>query len=328
MSFIGPALPPHLLKNKDDDVDDKVPTGCGITDEIESKEVSKEKDDDCDIYGPALPPGLQKVSSIGPALPPGLRERLSKPETDEDATGNVGSESEDDDVVGPMPMPSEGETSYAARLIEERSHRMQQKLLGKGGGDVVKKREEWMLELPEGRTRQAMLGMNLAPRSFQTRPAPKLNAAGRSAWTDTPADRERKKAQKRDGEGDIDDAKKGDDDDDDDDEDEDNDFLEREAVMQRDKKMEQITEEHNSLKRKESLLDMHLKKQKKEAKKKKKKEKKKRKESGRSERAERRPFDRDVDLQANRFDEAQKAAILKKAQLLDDRFSRGRQKFL
>lgn len=43
---------------------------------------------------------------------------------------------------------------------------------------------------------------------------------------------------------------------------------------------------------------------------------------------ERRPFSRDVDLQVNRFDDAQKKAVLKKAQLLDDRFSSGQSKFL
>jgi hypothetical protein len=52
----------------------------------------------------------------------------------------------------------------------------------------------------------------------------------------------------------------------------------------------------------------------------------KQKEEGTSE--VRRPFDRNIDLQANRFDEAQKKAIFKKAQLLDDRFSSGRSKFL
>lgn len=36
---------------------------------------------------------------------------------------------------------------------------------------------------------------------------------------------------------------------------------------------------------------------------------------------ERRPFDRDMDLQVNRFDEAQKKALLKKSQELNTRFS-------
>jgi hypothetical protein len=52
----------------------------------------------------------------------------------------------------------------------------------------------------------------------------------------------------------------------------------------------------------------------------------KEKEEGKHE--ERRPFDRSVDLQTNRFDEAQKKAILKKAQLLNDRFASGHSKFL
>jgi hypothetical protein len=36
---------------------------------------------------------------------------------------------------------------------------------------------------------------------------------------------------------------------------------------------------------------------------------------------ERRRFDRDQDLQVNKFDEAQKKSVIKKAQLLDTRFS-------
>lgn len=43
---------------------------------------------------------------------------------------------------------------------------------------------------------------------------------------------------------------------------------------------------------------------------------------------ERRPFSREIDLQVNKFDENQKKAVLKKAQLLDDRFSSGQSKFL
>jgi hypothetical protein len=43
---------------------------------------------------------------------------------------------------------------------------------------------------------------------------------------------------------------------------------------------------------------------------------------------ERRSFDRNIDLQANRLDEAQKKAIFKKAQLLNDRFSSGQRRFL
>lgn len=38
----------------------------------------------------------------------------------------------------------------------------------------------------------------------------------------------------------------------------------------------------------------------------------------------RRPFDRDIDLQANRLNQAQKRSILTKAQSMDDKFVRGK----
>lgn len=61
-------------------------------------------------------------------------------------------------------------------------------------------------------------------------------------------------------------------------------------------------------KRGESLLSMHTKKMKSKA------------EADASKPVERRPFDRDADLQVNRFDEAQKRSLLKKSQELNTRF--------
>jgi len=52
------------------------------------------------------------------------------------------------------------------------------------------------------------------------------------------------------------------------------------------------------------------------------------KEKEEGKRKERRPFDRSVDLQTNMLDEVQKKVILKKAQLLNDRFASGQSKFL
>uniref|UniRef100_A0A3B4EG58 GPALPP motifs-containing protein 1 n=1 Tax=Pygocentrus nattereri TaxID=42514 RepID=A0A3B4EG58_PYGNA len=65
----------------------------------------------------------------------------------------------------------------------------------------------------------------------------------------------------------------------------------------------------NESKRGESLLSMHTKKMKRQA------------EEDSEQPVERRPFDRDTDLQVNRFDEAQKKALLKKSQELNTRFS-------
>jgi hypothetical protein len=112
--------------------------------------------------------------------------------------------------------------------------------------------------------------------------------------------------------------------------------------------MQQLAKKHSGKKRQESLLEAHQKEMKK-------KRKvclvlqvhvaccssgrlafetvfvfpltlQKEKEDGKQE--ERRPFDRNTDLQANRFDKAQKKAIFKKAQQLNDRFSSGQSKFL
>ncbi|KAL3266959.1 hypothetical protein HHI36_011108 [Cryptolaemus montrouzieri] len=87
--------------------------------------------------------------------------------------------------------------------------------------------------------------------------------------------------------------------------------VEDSELRKRDKEQEKMAKSHK--REKESLLELHQKKRKLE-----KSEAPK----------ERKPFNRETDLQVNKFDDAQKAAVLKKAQLLDDRFSQGKSKFL
>ena len=62
--------------------------------------------------------------------------------------------------------------------------------------------------------------------------------------------------------------------------------------------------------------------QKKEEKKKRKKEKKDKKKGKepKEEKSSRRPFDREEDLKVNRFDDAQRQAIIKKSAMLNTRF--------
>lgn len=52
------------------------------------------------------------------------------------------------------------------------------------------KREEWMTELPEIKG----VNLGLGPRKFRTRAGPDFS--DRSDWTDTPADRDRKKRER------------------------------------------------------------------------------------------------------------------------------------
>ncbi|KAK9869476.1 hypothetical protein WA026_003231 [Henosepilachna vigintioctopunctata] len=111
----------------------------------------------------------------------------------------------------------------------------------------------------------------------------------RSSWTDTPSSKKTKKTETFDLKNEMD----------------------KSNLKKRDKEQEKMAKKHK--RESSSLLEIHQ---------------KKRKEENRLESKERKPFNRETDLQVNKFDEAQKAAVLKKAQLLDDRFSKGTSKFL
>ncbi|CAK1548428.1 unnamed protein product [Leptosia nina] len=266
-----------------------------------------------DACGPALPPHLQKhykksvspditVNSlksdnsrkIGPSIPSDMRKVLAErsPEVIKDES------SEEDSGIGPLPAGAEAKWSQAHQKLEERAYEMKIKHLE--GHNLqekdIKSREKWMLELPEGKTK--FLG--LEARGFRARAGPDMS--DRSSWTDTPEEKARKAA----GVVKEEDASV---------------VLQREArekyISNRDEEQEQAVKKHKKKhKREESLLEMHQKKLK----------KKKKKEI--EEKKERRPFSRDVDLQVNRFDEAQKKSIIKKAQDLNTRFSRGDAKYL
>lgn len=220
----------------------------------------------------------------------------SKPPVEDDPSSD-----DDDDVVGPLP-PKPGQESKAdvAREFEARARRMKDKIEGKDQQGEPK-RESWMTELPAASTKNFGLG----PRQFSR--STNSKAKQDRAWLDTPemkAKRERGELQEEEQKED------------------DKDVLDYLASIKRDQEMEKISEELKQKRGSDSLMDMHSKK----IRKKEKKEKKKREKEGKTK--ERRPFDRDLDLQANRFDNAQKELMLKKARLLDDRFSKGASKYL
>ncbi|XP_044752852.1 GPALPP motifs-containing protein 1 [Coccinella septempunctata] len=123
----------------------------------------------------------------------------------------------------------------------------------------------------------------------QFRPNAGPDMSDRSLWTNTPNEKKQKKADSRDLRREM----------------------ESSELRKRDKEQEKMAKKHK--RESESLVELHQKKQKKD------------KGDGPKERV---PFNRETDLQVNRFDEAQKAAVLKKAQLLDDRFSSGKTKYL
>ena len=96
------------------------------------------------------------------------------------------------------------------------------------------------------------------------------------------------------------------------------------AGLKRDQEMEVVANELKKKRGLDSLVELHEK----EKVKKHKKEKRSKKSSSVNGIPERRPFDRDLDLQANRFDEAAKKRMLKNAGKLNDKFSSGNQKYL
>jgi len=263
----------------------------------------EEESSEEDTAGPALPPstappptdeGSSSDDDYMPALPPGYRPPPAPAPAAEDS-----SDESDSGTVGPRPAEMSaggGSAAAAAMEVEERARRMKDRLEGKE--EVEVKRDTWMLELPEDKANKFGMG----PRQFSRKGHLGPEKKGKnSAWTDSPQEKARKAAL-----GIV--------------EGEEEEEVDVAAVVagQRDQAMEVVAEELRQKRGTDSLMDMHDKKL----------NKKKKKDVEEGEVKERRPFDRDLDLQANQFDAAAKKAMLKKAAKINDRFSAGTQKFL
>ncbi|XP_042229817.1 GPALPP motifs-containing protein 1-like isoform X2 [Homarus americanus] len=258
-------------------------------------------DDDDDMYVPALPPHLlnkkqEKATScdnrriLGPTVPKYFTLPVESSNVSTDGEENSESEDSDGPVIGPLPSTQKfSEEEYRIRQLELRAKRMKDKLEGKDADNKPLVRESWMLELPEDKPNFC----GLAPRQF-LRKTPQVKG-DRSGWTDTPADKARKMEMGK--------------------EEEQQELTpELIASKQRDKELSEKVDKHNQSKRAKPLIDMH-----------KKKLKETKKKSGPE---ERRPFSREEDMNVNKFDDAQKNTIIKKARQLNDRFSAGGRKFL
>lgn len=318
----GPPLPPGLSGTKAESSSDEESYGPVLPGTVKVDTVDRAEKQirvaNKPSIGPVLPPHLQEkhktydeseesdhVQNVaGPVLPPHLTqisESLSSSRTfkgkkeskkvygpvipgNEDVTDD-NSDDDDDGLVGPSVfMQAKGEEGSALEDFESRAQKMRDRLTGKDDNtDQPVQRETWMTELPP----EMGASFGLTNRTFRKNAAP---TGDRSEWTDTPADRERKQKEghKR---------KRGKD--------------EGYVPTEKDIRTTKEIEEYNKANRPESLLEMHEKKRKK----KKKKEKEKPK--------ERRPFDRDTDLQVNKLDEAQRKAIIKRSQQLGSRFQSG-----
>ncbi|KAG1708528.1 GPALPP motifs-containing protein 1 [Nymphon striatum] len=314
--FIGPVFPPNIKPSTTDSSSDS-------EDEIDSVQ----SDLKVNIFGPMLPSTVEtnietQINTLGPQLPPNLKDSSdSKTVEIEDKDDNsslfgpklppnlkadckehtrvVGpqlppgiclpsedyeEEGEDDEnFIGPfLPNAVQSNTSNKSEEFERRSQKMKDKLAGKT--DNIVQRESWMTELPENDKAKSF---GLGARTFKRR-APDVEVKDRSDWTDTPADRQKKSKNK-------DSQKK-------------TSSPDTHSHRKRDKEIEKYVSEHNTKSRSESLVDMH-------------KTKMKKTKTVENEPKQRQPFDREKDLQVNRFDEAQKKSLMKKAQELNSRFS-------
>ncbi|XP_066438012.1 GPALPP motifs-containing protein 1 isoform X2 [Eleutherodactylus coqui] len=320
--LIGPALPPGFSGGNDEEEEGEVagpvlPPGYKRDQSSDSSEDSnqetshshwhhKERDEDSqrketpqaddEFFGPALPPGFKmpldspERAVIGPALPPGFQRPDSNSEDDSDNNGSSEKYKSDDDedednVIGPLPSKGPVESNIAEDF-ERRAWKMKQKLTSNDNEPKNPTRESWMTELPP-----ELANFGLGPRTFKRRTNER--SKDRSDWTDTPADRERKAREKQEGKVS---SSKGE---------------EVPQVTERDKRLAEQVSVYNDSKRSESLIDLHRKKLKRKADEVKDKPK------------ERRAFDREQDLQVNRFDDAQKKALLRKSKELNTKFSHG-----
>lgn len=167
---IGPTLPPHLARlaaassrspSASPPPGPSVPAGPALP-------VDKDEEDD---YVPALPPhllaarqarasssGVEKKAagpsigpSVGPSIGPGLP--IAEPARPSSVSGPsfLGDDDSDDEVIGPVPVPTAGEeedeAQAAVREFLEREERRRKQAEEKDKPKALQ-REEWMLVPP------------------------------------------------------------------------------------------------------------------------------------------------------------------------------------
>lgn len=104
----------------------------------------------------------------GPSIPDEIRKVLAEKEGEV-----IKYESSDEDLgIGPLPAGSEEKWSDAHRRLEERALDIKiRNLDGQSDTSKVKSREQWMLELPEGKAK--IIG--LEARSFRAKEGPDMS---------------------------------------------------------------------------------------------------------------------------------------------------------
>lgn len=283
-NFIGPCLPENNTQNVTERFDID---GTSHNDQNDLSQEDSDADSDM-IFGPALPPHLLEQTCSNETKTKIIGPILSNVIKSFDNDEIERAESENEDAIGPLPADHPAlRTSNVYKQLEQRAQQIKNEQKDEDDS-TLNQREEWMTELPPAQ----VSNLGLTTRKFRVRTGPDMS--DRSCWTDTPAKKAEKQRQR-----------------------EEEAFYNFKTSTREPSKETHEIEGGKSRKREKSLLEVHQSK----LEKRKKKEEKEAKLAGQT---VRRPFDRDIDLQINRFDQTQKNAIISKAQYLDERFSHGK----
>jgi hypothetical protein len=272
--FVGPTLPPHLLKKKEEvnlDENREKKTEKPVTSDTELNETES--------IGPALPPNLKKPDLLpSPSTKKVYGPTFTEAHQSLEVKSNV--ESDDDEVIGPR-FPSENQ--FLDKENSESSLEQRNELKNSSQRNVDKgKREEWMTALPEGRNSMSITGLNLQPRTFSK--SGKVFQADET-WIATPNSDSTSKTKKT------------------------MDKQYREYLLSEEKSQGASSEQRGP-----SLLDIHNQQQ-----------NKKRKEIGED---ERRPFDREKDINVTFTDPSKKKKLFEQSKQLNSNFVTATKKWL
>ncbi|XP_008544831.1 protein PIF [Microplitis demolitor] len=282
----GPTLPPKSTAKSEvkDKNSEQKIIGPCLPDNLR-----KLDGDDKETFGPSLPPSLQRLDEgrAKRTIGPSLPRHLMEHLDDEDdflMDVDVDGEVDDIDEEEGMLGPLPADHPAISSDRIQRQLEYRARLIKEELAEIDYREEKKREEWMTELPAVRAANLGLGPRKFRAKEGPDFS--DRSSWTDTPADRERKQKELKMGK--------------------------RPAET-----IDESPKEKSSKRREKSLLEMHQKKMNK-------KRRKEEKDAKKNKTTVRRPFDRDIDMQVNRFDDARKKSILMKAQTLDDRFSRGK----
>ncbi|XP_074110254.1 uncharacterized protein LOC141534667 [Cotesia typhae] len=283
----GPTLPPEIVGNPAKSMSETKNSEVKIIGPCLPDGFKKIAQDEDEAFGPSLPPTLQRVGEEKKRIGPSLpRHLMEHLEDEDDYLMEVDVEGEPDELDEEEEILGPLPADHPAIGSDriQRQLEYRARLIKEELAEIDYREEKKREEWMTELPAVRAANLGLGPRKFHTKEGPDFS--DRSSWTDTPTDRERKQKELK--------------------------MDKRPAEAIDDSPREKSSKRHEK-----SLLEMHQKKLNK-------KRRKDEKEAKKNQTTVRRPFDRDMDMQVNRFDDARKKSILMKAQKLDDRFSRGK----